>query len=215
MKEILELKGKIKNIIFDFGGVLLELYPERTFDALTNLLGIELNLDSLSEEQTKILDDYEMGLMKDETFLWNLQRWAIRTPHPRAVINAWNAMLGGWKTSKIELLHKAKDHFNTYLLSNTNAIHINWVKRDLLQTHNISEFEKTFFEKAYYSHQVNMRKPNLDIFDYVIKDSCVDPSSTLFVDDNSSNVASAKDAGLHAVLHSRNGSLDYIFDLLE
>lgn len=209
------LKGKIENIIFDFGGVLLDLYPERTFDSLSNLIGINFGQDMMPDKLMDVFIEYEIGLSRDEKILWNIQNLAgNKKPTPREIIDAWNAMLGGWQQSKLDLLLKANAYFDIYLLSNTNHMHLDWVYRDLKMNHGIEDFDQRFFKKTYYSHLIGMRKPNADIFEYVINESNLLPAETLFIDDNYENVVAAQTVGLNAIHHARNSSLDYIFDLI-
>lgn len=210
------LQGKIKNIIFDFGGVLLDLYPERTFDELSELIGIHFGQEMVPDELMDIFIEYEIGQSRDERILWNLQHLAgNKKPSPREIIDAWNAMLGGWQQSKLDLLEKAKTCFDIYLLSNTNHMHLEWVYRDLKMNHGIEDFDQRFFIKTYYSHLIGMRKPNSDIFEYVVHESNLLPSETLFIDDNYENVEAARAVGLNAIHHERNSPVDYIFDLID
>ncbi len=210
------LPSHIENIIFDFGGVLLELYSDKTYRALSDLLQIDFSFDNLPAEVVLFLYKFEKGEMRFETFLWNLQRLsAHKTPQPRPIIDAWNAMLGGWQPSKLELLKTLKPHFNLYLLSNTNETHLDWVYKDLRVNHNINNFESRFFTKAYYSHLIGMRKPDIEIYNFVINDSGVDPTKTLFIDDNLDNIKIARKAGLNVIHHKCNDSLDFLLSLVD
>lgn len=204
----------IKNIIFDFGGVLLDLYIDKTYIQLSDLLGRDMELNALPPDIINTLNAFEKGTMRFETFLWNLQRLSTRkTPQPRAVINAWNAMLGGWQTSKLDLLENLKDKYSLYLLSNTNETHLDWVYKDLKSNHQIEDFDTRFFKKTYYSHLVGMRKPDSDIFEFVVNDAKINPSDTLFIDDNEDNINTAKKLGINTICHDCNAPLDFLLDL--
>lgn len=200
---------QIKNIVFDFGGVLLDLAPDKTFAALAKLMGgDELMAKEMYVKHAALFDNYESGKIIMENFLWNLQNMCKDVPDITDVISAWNAMLLGWNPEKLALLKALKSKFNVYLLSNTNEIHLNWVRRDLKRNHQIVDFEKLFFHKAYYSHELGMRKPDREIFDFVIGDAGIDPIETLFIDDNAANIETAKTVGLKAYLFETNASLD-------
>ena len=209
------MKGQIDSLLFDFGGVLLDLHPEKTFEGLEEILGMPVGPDIVPDELLQVFLQYEKGKIRDERLLWNIQH--LPSPHKpdaRKVIDAWNAMLGGWQKSKLDFLEEIGNHFDVYLLSNTNQMHLDWVYRDLKKHHDIADFDTRFFKNTYYSHLIGMRKPDIEIFEFVIEDSKLDPSRTLFIDDTQVNVDAAKSAGLHAVFHQRNSPLDYLFDLI-
>ncbi len=200
---------KIKNILFDFGGVLLDLDPKKTFNALSNMIGGDKTLgQELYFKHSLLFDNYEKGNIIMENFLWHLQNMCKEVPDISDIIEAWNAMLLGWNEDKFSLLKQLKSRFNLYLLSNTNEIHLNWVKRDLKRNHQIIDFEKVFFTKAYYSHELGMRKPEREIFEYVIRDASILPEETLFIDDNAANISAAREIGIHAYLLPTNGEID-------
>ena len=202
----------VDTILFDFGGVLLDLDYTRTYDALKDLLGIELDLSEGSRHRL-VLDEYEKGLMSSENFLWHLQHWADKSrpvPSAPALIKAWNAMLLGWDREKLNLLADLKKSLRLFLLSNTNALHPEWVHRDLASNHGIRDFENRFFEKAFYSHLLKDRKPNSSCFEQIISLGNIAPSRTLFVDDNVSNIETASKMGFRTHLHPINASLEFL-----
>ncbi len=199
----------IKNIVFDFGGVLLDLDPKMTFAALSKLMtGDETLTTELYVKNKALFDNYETGSIIMENFLWNLQNMCKTVPDITDLLEAWNAMLLGWNAEKLSMLSGLKSKYNTYLLSNTNEIHINWVRRDLKRNHQLVDFEKLFFNKVYYSHLLGMRKPSREIFEYIINDSGIIPEETLFIDDNIDNIEAGKNIGLHAYLLESNAMID-------
>lgn len=192
----------IKNIIFDFGGVLLDLDYERTYAALMEVTGIEMDGKSIPAPVFKVMLGYEKGEINTETFLWNLQKESTKlTPQPDKLIKAWNAMLLGWNSDRFAFLEALRADYGVYLLSNTNELHIEWVQRDLVKNHKIKDFDTRFFDKTFYSHQMRMRKPELSIYHKTIEEAGLVASECLFIDDNADNVAGAKAAGLHAIHH--------------
>jgi len=211
----------IKNIIFDFGGVLLNLDYNKTFDALGSLMGLELSYGELPEEMTELYLAFERGDMQYETFMWKIQKLSKKQiTKPHLIIKAWNAMLLGWNPERLPWLLTVKEKYDTYILSNTNALHIDWVRKDLKSQYGVENFESTYFDCVHYSHEMGMQKPNLDIYQEVIKANGLDPSQSLFIDDNADNVAAAKKVGLHAVQHDPQTEIiemleGYIADLLE
>jgi glucose-1-phosphatase len=197
---------KIKNIIFDLGGVLLDLDPQRSFDAIGALM--DADPQTLYKENIDLFDGYEKGMVITENFLWHLQHKCKVVPESYVIIAAWNAMLVGWKQEKLDLLASLKDQYNLYLLSNTNEVHLRYLHADLKKNHQINDFEDRFFKKAYYSHLLKMRKPDAEIFNFVLEDACLLGAETLFIDDNIANVEGAQKCGIYAHHHSSNASVD-------
>jgi putative hydrolase of the HAD superfamily len=201
----------IRNIIFDFGGVLLDIDYRLTYAAMSDLLG----LPKLPEDNPVALKDilirYEKGEIGTESFIWTLQRTSKKEiPHGDAIIRAWNAMLLGWNVSKFNLLEQLQKKYDLFLLSNTNALHISWVHQDLKTSHNIHDFEKRFFKKVYYSHEVGMRKPDREIYQFVTTDANVIPEETLFIDDLPENLLGALNLGWNVYHHNPNDNLEEI-----
>lgn len=205
---------KIKNIVFDFGGVLLDLDIERSFIELAIVLDIGSNdLQLLVDKMMPYLSRFEKGEISSESFIWHVQKLTTKEVNPRDLIAAWNAMLLGWQPEKLEQLGKLGEQYPLYLLSNTNELHLQWVMKDLKETHNIIDFDDRFFQKTYYSYKIGRRKPDAEAFDFIIKDAGFDPEETLFIDDIEQNVIAARNAGLQAVHHPTNGNLNFLFDL--
>jgi len=203
---------KIKNIVFDFGGVLLDLDYTKTHDAMSKLLGFEFMPATFAPETTKFLNEYEIGKINTETFIWNLQRLAKKeVPIGQDVIKAWNAMLLGWQPAKFDFLLSLRKKYKTYLLSNTNELHLTWVLNDLKKHHNIVDFDTTYFEKTYYSHLIGMRKPDSEIFEFVTQDAGLDPAETLFIDDLEVNTLAAKVTGWKVYQHDPKDDLIQVF----
>ena len=203
---------KIQNIVFDFGGVLLDLDYTQTHDAMRKILGFEFIPATFAAETTKFLNEYEIGKINTETFIWNLQRLAKKeVPIGQDVIKAWNAMLLGWQPAKFDFLLSLHKKYKTYLLSNTNELHLTWVLNDLKKHHNIVDFDATFFDKTYYSHLIGMRKPDSQIFEFVTQDAGLDPEETLFIDDLEVNTLAAKVPGWNVYQHDPKDDLIQIF----
>lgn len=207
----------IKNIVFDFGGVLLNLDPALTYKMLREVMGEEMTTEQIPAHIFKVMLGYEKGEINTETFLWNLQKESTKlTPQPDKLINAWNAMLLGWNEARFEFLEDLRKDYKVFLLSNTNDLHIEWVMRDLNKNHKIKDFDTRFFDGTYYSHLMHMRKPELAIYNTVTEESNLIPEECLFIDDNIENVKGAIAAGWNAVLHDpKNEIIDQLPIYLE
>lgn len=206
---------EIKNIVFDFGGVLIDLDVTRTFNAMSGVLEMDVNKE-LFHQHKGLFEDYEGGQISTETFLWRFQYMSKKVPNAAEVIRAWNAMIVGWNPEKLKFLNEISQKYNTFLLSNTNEVHLQWIRRDLKNNHNISDFDSRFFKKTYYSHLLRMRKPNAEIFEFVLRDAGIEKSETVFIDDMIENIEVAKNLGLHTILHETNAALseEYILSNL-
>jgi glucose-1-phosphatase len=185
-----------KNIIFDFGGVIINLDYTLTAKAFA-ALGLA-NFDALYSKaiQNNLFDDLEQGALTP-TELRNELRKNISTEVSDAEIDhAWNAMLLDLPKERLELLSQFKQTHNTFLLSNTNEIHINCFHNIIKETVGKPNLE-SFFHKVYYSSAIGMRKPHVDIFEFVLNENNLLASETLFIDDSIQHIEGAKKAGLH------------------
>lgn len=191
----------IKNIIFDFGGILLDLDYKATDESLKDLFQIQFDARDYPEPYLTILDEYEMGLFGEGSFMHRLQRTVDHVVTERQILDAWNAMLLGLPKERLDWVLGLRDNYTVYLLSNTNHSHIQYLHRVMLPHIGVVDFEQTYFEKVYYSHKVKMRKPNHDIYEYVINDAGIDPAESIFIDDNLDNINAAREVGLHAAWH--------------
>ena len=193
------MSDKIKNIIFDFGGILIDLDYNLSFDRLKSLLNIT---GPIPDDLQLILDEYEMGYFSEASFLHRLQRLTPQTPTERELVDAWNAMLLNLPKNRLDFVKDLRSTYNVYLLSNTNHTHLTYVRQHIFPTIGITQFEEDHFIKAYYSHEIKFRKPNHDIYEYVLRDSQLNPSESLFIDDNADNVRGAQEVGIIAIQHN-------------
>ncbi len=189
----------IRNIIFDYGGVIVDLHPQRTEAAFRQLGIADFSMHFNMLKQTSLFDKLETGKLTAAEFR-NQLNLTLRTNFSNQQIDdAWNAMLGGISKEKLDLLQEVKSSYRTFLLSNTNSIHLQKLTGYLLQTYGRPDLD-AYFEKVYYSFLVGLRKPDTAIFLKVIRDNGLLAGETLFIDDSPQHVAGAKAAGLRALL---------------
>lgn len=188
---------KIKNIILDLGGVLLNIDYHLTIDAFKKI-GIE-NFDELYTQanQTDIFDDFETGAIGAAQFINGLAKYLPQSTNEKIITNAWNAMLLDFPKERLNFLMQLKEKYNTALLSNTNTLHLDFFNKQLKEIHKLESL-RTHFKQTYYSCYMGMRKPNPEIFIEVCKLEGFKPAETLFIDDSMQHVEGAKEAGLHA-----------------
>lgn len=200
----------IKNIIFDLGNVLEDLNELKLYSAFNTLLGQRDPLPalfSLFKGQAPIVDELDTGKISNETFR-NFFRKSFRASFTDAVFDeAWCSLLQGINAEKIILLQRLRPHYRLFLLSNTNAIHLPYIKQATFKKHGIRLDE--LFEKTYYSHEIGFRKPNPAAFQLLLNEQHLLTQETLFIDDHPLNIAAAQRLGL-LTLH-----LVYPYALLE
>lgn len=179
----------IKTIIFDFGDVFLDLDKPATARELK-----KFEISHFSEEMLQQNRHYEKGLLTSEEFISGYCE-SFPKLTSEAFTNSWNAILIDFPEHRLEFLKKLKQEksYRLILLSNTNHIHIDWVKQ------NISFFEefKNCFDAFYLSQELNLRKPEPEIYRYVLEKHDLKPEETLFIDDTSENTEAAEKLGIH------------------
>lgn len=191
------LQPHIKNIIFDLGGVILNLDYGLTTQAFKSL-GIKEFENLYSQvKQRQLFDDYEKGFIASEVFRNELVSLIESGPSPHEIDAAWNAMLLDLPEERIELLEKLKSKYRLFLLSNTNDIHITAYSSYLLKTFGFPDLSH-IFEKEYYSYRVGMRKPDKEIFELVLSENDLKASETLFIDDSAQHIEGARQAEITA-----------------
>jgi glucose-1-phosphatase len=204
------LDKNINAIIFDFGGVLINIDYTATVESF-RLLGID-DFDELYSQakQSNLFDDIETGKISPQRFINALLDYLPAGTSPNAVVHAWNAMILDVPNSTIDLLNRLKrENYRLFLLSNTNEIHI---KAALQAWDKASEQRpEMLFNKVYLSHEMHMRKPNKEIFDFVIKEQSLDPNKTVFIDDSIQHIEGAKLSGLTTIHLTRHEMLQEIF----
>lgn len=201
----------IKNIIFDFGGVLFDINYKLTERALSELIQKPFSFKGVPG-LSRTLNQYETGKINTETFIWNIQKFCGDEVQGRDVMIAWNAMLLSIPKARLEFLTKLKENYKVYLLSNINEMHADFVDRYIKKNHGMDNWQAQCFDKVYYSHIIHKRKPNKSVYNYVIEHGNINPNESIFIDDLADNVNAAKQAGLHSVRHNPT---DEIIDKLE
>ena len=198
----------IKNLIFDLGGVILDLSVDTILSAFANLSGIEPATVKKLFVSSPQFEFYEKGGISDEEFRKFVKTLYGMDASDDQLDACWNAMLLGFPQKKLDLLETLKGKYNVYLLSNTNNIHLQYINNILLPKVNHHSQLDDFFHRAYYSHRMKKRKPDAEIFDQVLQEGNFLPEETLFLDDNLSNIEGAEKLGIKTV-HVVNPDMIY------
>ncbi len=204
------LVSTVKNLIFDLGGVILDLSVEQTLHSFADLS--KLPQQEVHDRYLSAAGflEYEKGLMSDDAFRDFVRATYAISASDKEIDDSWNAMLLGIPPLKLELLKKLQGEFRVFLLSNTNAIHVRHINEFLLPNHPEKRPLDTYFHKAYYSHQMKKRKPDADIFEQVLDENNLLPEETLFLDDYAVNIEGARSLGIKTIhVTSPNLILEY------
>ncbi len=199
----------IKHIIFDLGGVLLNIDYSKTVEAF-RALGLENPLEAFTkEQQAELFQKFEKGKIDESTFIVTLQK-EMPNANAQQLIDAWNAMLGDFPIDRFVFLAEISKKYDCYVLSNTNIIHQRAFEDIIDHKVGWKSFAE-LFTYVYYSHELGMRKPDAEIFEEVLRRHNLKGSETCFIDDSPQHVATAKKLGIHAV-HLGEG--EEIWDVL-
>lgn len=203
------MNKSIKNIIFDLGGVIMGLDVPRTIKEFERLGITNVVNDTGHHYANPIFYDLEIGKISEFEFIEKLRNMSVLNPSNNQIREAWNAMILDMPREKIDMLFHLKETYNIFLLSNTNSIHKEKFIREVNDENNIS-FNDLFL-KAYYSHEVGIRKPDTEVFEFVLSNSNLNPSETLFVDDSLDNIKAAQNLGIKTYHIEGENSIEKLF----
>ena len=204
---------QIKNIIFDLGGVIINLDINKTIQEFNKLSKMPFESIYSQLQQTPIFDKFDKGEISDSIFFTELQKTLGLPISKEKLTFAWNAMLLDFPKNRLDLLQKLKPNYRLFLLSNTNETHITEFETILFKQHGYKNLD-SFFETVYYSCRMGKRKPNTDIFNYVLSGHNLNPEETLFIDDTIQHIEGALKTGIQAKLLDKNKEvIDLINDL--
>lgn len=202
-------QSNISSIIFDLGGVILNLDYTLTVSAFEKI-GVENPTELFSKKsQTSFFDDFETGKISAQQFRQEIKAIIPQVVTDNQIDNAWNAMLLDFPLHRFDFLQTISTKRRIFLLSNTNEIHMNWFKNYVNKLFGENAFFE-LFEVAYLSNEMNMRKPHVEIFNHVVSQNKLNANSTLFIDDSPQHVEGAKKAGLQGYWLQNNEEITTI-----
>jgi glucose-1-phosphatase len=194
----MNLQSDFDAIIFDFGGVLINIDYQLSISAFEALGVRDFNSLYNQAEQSKLFDDIETGKISAQFFINQLLSQLPPGTTANEVVSAWNAMILDVPADRVKLLQNLKSRGQKiYLLSNTNSIHIDKAWRKWKEAE-VQVEPKVLFDNIYLSHEIGMRKPNKEIFEFVCTENALDPKRTLFIDDSIQHIEGASRIGIHA-----------------
>lgn len=204
---------EIQNIIFDLGGVIINLDPVRTIQEFNKLSQFPFEELYTQAQQDDLFNLFDKGEISDFDFFSKLRKRIGYDGPEIDLLQAWNAMLLDVPEERLDLLVELKQRYNTFLLSNTCEPHISAFEHQLYLDHGVKNFND-YFNEVYYSCRVGMRKPDREIFEMVLKKNGLKPEQTVFIDDSVQHVKGAGECGINAYLLPKNMEvLDLLKDL--
>lgn len=188
----------IKHIIFDLGGVILNINYQLTSQAF-KALGAQ-NFDELYNQfhANALFEDLETGRVTPEEFLARIKKHLPEGTTDEQIVEAWNAMLLDFPVARLQLLQQLRNHYDLFLLSNTNAIHLEALNRQLEKERGIPSLA-AFFDRSYYSHLIGYRKPEKESYQVILDENGLKPEHTLFIDDTLPNIDGATALGIQTL----------------
>jgi glucose-1-phosphatase len=183
-----------KNIIFDLGGVLLDLDFQQTINAFEKL-GLK-NFETMFSQfkADALFEKLETGYISEADFYTALKKRTEINITNQQIDHAWNALILNFRTASLDSLEKLSANYKIYLLSNTNSIHLKYFKQQFTKETGKPLLD-AYFIKAWYSNETGLRKPNEDIFEFVLQEENLNAAETLFIDDTWMNIETAKKMG--------------------
>ncbi|MGB8704835.1 MAG: HAD family phosphatase [Gillisia sp.] len=179
----------IKSIIFDFGDVFVNLDKPATKRLLGNF-----GMEDWSEETLQKNNNYEKGLISTSNFIEYYTK-SLPPLSRKEFVECWNSVLLDFPQYRLDFIKTLAEEnkYQLILLSNTNEIHIDWIKE------HVPFFEefKECFDRFYLSHEINFRKPDAEIYEFVLMSNYLQPSECLFIDDTKANTEAASELGIH------------------
>lgn len=198
----------IKSIIFDLGGVLLNISYQNTIDEFEKL-GVDNSSTFYSKKsQTNIFNLLETGEISKNEFVKAIHK-SCKSVTPKQILYAWNSILLDLPKNRTNLLENLKEKYQLFLLSNTNSIHIKEFKSRLGEV-KYSKFYN-LFDKVYYSHEIGFRKPNKEAFQLILDENSLKANEVLFIDDSPQHIEGAKELGIHTYHLKDNEEITTVF----
>ncbi len=192
---------KFDTIIFDLGGVILDIDPERTRNSFIKLIG-EANVDKVFAND--ILIQFEKGLLTATEFHSAVENLLSVKINEDVFFRAWTAMLVDFKPKRIERIQWLAKSHKLLMLSNTNEVHFAFFSGKLEKEYGVSFND--LFQKVYISNEMHLLKPDLEIYRQVLIEQNLNPETTLFIEDTKENAVAANKLGIETLVIPRNGS---------
>ena len=202
----------IRNILFDLGGVILDIDVHATLKKFYELGFPPELLQYPHHMTTDLFYKYEIGLMGTDDFRNEIRKVTGINVSDSELDEAWNAMIVRIPKERTILIKRLSERYDLYMLSNTSPLHVSVYEKMFRDAAGISM--QDVFKKIYYSFQIGCHKPDIEAWEYVIRDAGIIPGETIFLDDSIHNIKASQELGFRAIhIHERISLLDLGFDL--
>lgn len=199
----------IKNIVFDLGGVLINLDFERALEAFQKAGFDDLESQLQSFNREGIFDQFELGEISEDEFRSAIREQAKVSLTDQEIDDMWNLILVDIPREKLELILDLRGKYMVYLLSNTNKTHWDYTCQNAFNYHGFRAND--YFEKTFLSFEMHLAKPDKAIFEKMLEDANLLPEETLFIDDSEANCKVASELGIHTHHYHIGDDLKEIF----
>lgn len=203
------MDSNIKNIIFDWGGVLIDVTMDKFMEEC-NSVGIRFKENEITgTHKSGFFLEYEIGKVSDDELRNELRRRANRDITDYELDRIWNTMIEKIPEEKLELLYELRNKYNLYILSNTNGIHWDNVAPEVFKYRGLGIND--FFKKVFLSYKMHLAKPDKEIYLKALDEAGIKAEETLFIDDSPVNCSAAQSVGIKAVHYIPGEDLTKIF----
>lgn len=192
------MNNSIKNIIFDLGGVVIDIDLNLAYLEFSKLLNITHQEVYHKFYDFHLWNKHEIGEVSDTELRLEINKFAYTQLSDNQIDKAWNSLLIEIPKSRIARIIELSTKYNVFVLSNTNGIHVEHFGKLLFESTGIEKLD-FIFKKVYYSHEMKLRKPDIKIYENLLNDAQILASETLFLDDNLDNIIAAQSIGIHGV----------------
>lgn len=201
----------IKNLLLDMGGVILDVSYQRVIETFKSY-GIE-NFDKVytQAKQVEIIDLFEEGKCTAEEFRDGIRKLVGKELSDEQIDKAWFSMILEIPRDVIQLLGVLKLKYRLFLFSNTNVLHIEYLKKEFERQLGFDLFN-CVFDKAFFSNEIHHRKPHPESFKYVLKQAGIEAEETLFIDDSKQHLEGASKVGLNTYWLTNGETLIDLYD---
>lgn len=195
----------IRNLIFDLGNVILNIDTKLSEIAFAQYGMNDFEKLYTLASQNELFDRLEVGSITENEFYDEFRRVTGCKLDNKTLEQCWDALIMDFPSARIEMLKRLKNEgkYRTFILSNTNIIHYRFYTALLKRVHGVDGLE-SLVEHAYFSHEIGLKKPNRDIFDYVVEHSHIKPEESIFIDDNEANIKAANALGFNTIFLKGN-----------
>lgn len=194
------------------GGVILDVDYRKIFSEFVKYDCNDMQSFFTQQTQIPLVDDFEKGLITPAMFRNKVRKLIGKDLENDVLDNIWNSMVLGVRKEDVDLIKTLRKKYDKiFLFSNTNEIHVEYVKNMFFEAMGYDIFE-ILFDKVYFSNEIHLRKPDKESFEFVVKDAGVDKETTMFIDDTAKNILGAEKVGLKTYLLDNNQTLTQIFN---